>query len=587
MFLMNLKNFKMKRLYTPVLATLILLIISSCEKDYLERPPKDQVDADFFFNTPKDLEVATNDFYTMLPDESAYKSDEASDNIVPLIASDRIRGARIVPTERGSGGWSWGRLRDINFFLENYQKVDDETAKKTYSGIARFFRAYFYSEKVQRYGDVPWYNKVLEAGDEDLYKPRDSRQLVMDSVMADIDYAIENIPTEIKLNRITKYTALILKARIALFEGTFRKYHGLGDYERFLQAAVSASDELMKSGAYTLFASGGPDAAYRNLFARDDQDATETILAKDFDRDLETHNLGYLMTATTQGAWGIPKDLINSYLKKDGTRFTDMPGYETMGYYAEMQNRDPRLTQTTAGPDFTVTGENAPEPVTLDGTTTGYRVIKALPPKEQWTSAHFDIILFRYAEALLIYAEAKAELGSLTQNDLDISLNKLKDRVEMPPLLLAEANANPDHFLEQMYPNVEQGGFKGVILEIRRERRVEMFNEGLRWDDLMRWKEGKKVEQPMVGIYFSGLGSFDFDNDGNPDIYVHDADASGAPKSVTSLINIKQRPLTKGTSGNLDPFNNGGAFDENKDYYYPLPLEDLALNKNLKQNPNW
>ncbi|MGV3641997.1 MAG: RagB/SusD family nutrient uptake outer membrane protein [Adhaeribacter sp.] len=577
----------MNRIYFTSLFALLAVLFSSCEKDFLDRPPKDQVDAAYFFKTATDLEVATNDFYTMLPTTGVYTDDAASDNIMPLNASERIRGGRIVPTSRGSGGWSWGRLRDINFFLENYKRVPDEAAKRKYGGIARFFRAYFYFEKVQRFGDVPWYSKVLEAGDQDLYKPRDSRQMVVDSIMADIDYAIENIPAQVQLNRITRYTALLLKARIALYEGTFRKYHGLGNYEELLNEAVSASEELINSGAYTLFTAGGVNSAYRELFARNNQDATETILARDFDTELGQHNLGYQMTSPTMGAWGITKDFINSYLMKDGSRFTDKPGYNTMEFYAEMQNRDPRLTQTTAGPGFTVYGENAPERVNLNGTTTGYRVIKALPSRDQWSASYFDIILFRYAEALLVLAEAKAELGTLTQADLDKSINKLRDRVGMPHLNLAAANANPDPYLEDMYSHVDQGPNKGVILEIRRERRIELFNEGHRWDDLMRWKEGKKVEQPMVGIYFSRLGAHDFNNDGTPDVYLHNGNASGAPKEVSTIINVQQRPLTNGTSGNLSPFPLGGYFDESRDYYYPIPIEELRLNDKLEQNPNW
>src|SRR5690606_35172326 len=476
------------------------LLLTGCDDDFLDRPPRAEVDAEFFFNTAKDLEVATNDFYKMLPRLDVYTDDAASDNIVPLIASDRIRGGRIVPTARGSGGWSWGNLRDINFFLENYHKVNDEKAKAKYSGVARFFRAYFYFQKVKRYGDVPWYGKVLSAGDPDLYKPRDSRFLVMDSVMADINCAVANIPAEKQLNQITKYTALLLKARIGLHEGTFRKYHNLGDHEPFLQAAVDASQELITSGAYTIFTQGGPNVAYRELFARNNQDATETILAADYEREMGTHNFGYTLTAQTYGAYGITKDVINSYLMRDGSRFTDQAGYETMEFYVEMQNRDPRLTQTTAGPNFTVYGESTPELVTLDATTTGYRVIKALPSRDQWSASYHDIIIFRYAEALLIYAEAKAELGTLTQDDLDISINKLRARVGMPNLNMAAANADPDPYLEEMYPNVESGANKGVILEIRRERRVELVNEGFRWDDLMRWKEGKKMEKPMVGM---------------------------------------------------------------------------------------
>lgn len=568
-----------------------------CTKDgFLDRPPKDKVEAEFFYGTPEELEVATNDFYSMLTPENVYKDDQNSDNIVPLNPVDKIRGTRIVPTARGAGGWNWSWLRNINYFLENYQKTPDENARKKYSGIALFFRAYFYFDKVKTFGDVPWYNRVLAANDSALYKPRDSRKLVMDSVLQDINYAIENIPAEKNLYRISKYSALLLKGRIGLFEGTFRKYHGIDGYEKFLQAAVDASEELMNSNAYTLYTSGGPSNAYRNLFGRDNQDNVETIFAANFDRENNrTHNIGYLMTAQTMGGWGITKDLINSYLMKDGSRFTDKANYQTMEFYEEMLNRDPRLTQTTAGPNFIVNGENNPEPVDLRSATTGYRVIKSLPSKDQWgTSSYFDIIIFRYAEALLNFAEAKAELGVLTQSDLDKSINLLRDRAGMPHLIMSSANSNPDSFLENMYPNVEKGSNKGVILEIRRERRIELFNEGLRWDDLMRWKEGKKIEQPMVGIYFNGLGAKDFNNDGKADVFVYRGTPTGAASSVTTLIDINQRslvdPVTEinnSDKGNLNPFPIGGKFDEDRDYFAPIPLEDLKLNVKLKQNENW
>jgi hypothetical protein len=584
------KNIKITRGIIRVSTLVILaLIIISCEADILDQPPGDAVTAEEFFNTGADLEAYTNDLYAVLPTKSVYIDDSDSDNILGVSAGDRLRGTRIVPTDRGSGGWSWGYLRRINYLLENYDRVDDAGATAKYSGIARFFRAYFYFEKVKRFGDVPWYSEVINQDDEELLtKARDSRELVMDSIMADIDYAIENIPAEKELNRITKYTALILKARIALHEGTFRKYHGLNDYERFIEESSSAAKELMDSGAYSLYTSGGEEQAYLDLFAMENQNTTETILAVDYEFGLRTHDLAYRMTAPTQGRWGLTKELVNSYLMTDGTPFTDQSGYETMEFYEEMQNRDPRLTQTTAGPDFATYGSQDLESVDLDITRTGYRVIKGLPPKgPQWGSggSFNDVILFRYAEALLIFAEAKAELGTLTQGDLDISLNKLRERVGLPHLNMAEANANPDTYQESLYDNVE-GPNKGVILEIRRERRVEMVNEGLRWDDLMRWKEGKKVEEPIKGIYFSELGAHDFNNDGSYDVYVHDGDASGAPDEVSSTINISERPLTDGTSGNLLLFE-GGDFDENRDYLYPLPMEDLELNDNLEQNPGW
>jgi hypothetical protein len=571
--------------------------MGSCEGNFLNRPPKDAVTSDEFFQTANDLKLATNNLYSVLPGKEVYTDDAKSDNIVGESVSGRVRGNRTTPTDKGSGGWSWSQLRHINYVIENYHRADDEEAKAKYSGIARFFRAYFYFKKVERFGDVPWYNKVLKPDDKDMYKARNSRESVIDSVLADLDYAIDNIPSEKKVFKITKYTALALKARVGLFAGTYRKYHDLGDYEKFLEAAVKASKTLMESGAYTLYTEGGEDKAYRDLFARNDQDDIETILAVKFTKNNRRHDLGYRMTAPTLGAWGLTKDLVNSYLMADGSRFTDQPDYKTMGFYEEMQNRDPRLTQTTAGPNFKVRGEDERAPVNLSITRTGYRVIKALPTRDQFGSGASinDVILFRYAETLLIYAEAKAELGSLTQNDLDRSINKLRDRVGMPHLNMVDANAHPDPYQESLYPNVDKGSNEGVILEIRRERRIELFNEGFRWNDLMRWKEGKKIEQPMVGLYFPDVGSYDFNNDGAPDVCVYDGDDSGCPDEIpqTARLNIQEIPLRNpntgevgGTSGNMMP-HTPGQFEEPKDYLYPIPKQDLRLNKNLEQNPGW
>ncbi|MGN6420892.1 MAG: RagB/SusD family nutrient uptake outer membrane protein [Pseudobacter sp.] len=573
-----------------ILITYTALLAASCNKNILDTTAKDQIDAEKFFNNATDLQVYTNFFYEMLPNITVYTDDTYTDNAVQLNVSTLVKGSRIVPASKANTNWNWDNLRSINYFLEHYQKCPDQAAKLKYGGIARFFRAYFYYDKVKTYGDVPFYNKVMTADDPDLFKGRDSRKLVMDSVLDDINYAVANIPKEIQVNQVTKYTALILKARICLFEGTFRKYHHLGDHEKFLNEAASAAEELINTNAYKLLTTGGVNNSYRELFARNDQDATETILARDYNPTFGRHGLSYLMTSPTAGVYGINKDMIDSYLMKDGSRFTDQPDYATKGFYDEMQNRDPRLTQTTPGPDFTAYKETTREPVNLNISGTGYRIIKALATKDQWgsNSSFNDIILFRYAEALLVLAEAKAELGTLTQADLDKSINKLRERAGMPNMNLADANSNPDSFLEAMYPNVDQEANKGVILEIRRERRIELFNEGLRWDDLMRWKEGKKVEKPILGMYFPSLGAFDFNNDGKADVFLHNGNAAGAPPGTSSIINVNQKRLTNTTSGNFNPlYNSPGKFDEDKDYYYPIPLEEITLNPNLKQNPNW
>jgi hypothetical protein len=585
----------MKNLYIALVG-LIALVATGCKKNYLDITPPNKIDAQVFFNNATDLQVYTNGFYDQVPVAyglvyTAYTDDASSDNILPLQTTDRVKGARVVPVARGAGGWSFTALRSINYFLGNYGKCPDVAAKLKYGGIARYFRAYFYYDKVKTFGDVPLYTHVLTADDPDLYRARDSRTVVMDTVLADLNYAIANIPKQVQLNTISGYTALALKARACLFEGTWRKYHDIANYQTMLTEAASAADALISSGAYKLYTTGGPTTAYRDLFARIDQDATETILAKDVIKGIPpTNGINYFMTSATGGAYGITKDMINSYLMKDGTRFTDIPNYQTKQFYEEMQNRDPRLTQTTAGPDFAAYGETVREPINLSITTTGYRVTKALSTRDQWVSngGYSDLILFRYAEALLVYAEAKAELGTLTQADLDRSVNLLRARAGMPNMNLAAANANPDPFLLAQYPNVDKGTNKGIILEIRRERRIEMFNEGLRWDDLMRWKEGKKIEQPLLGIYFPSLGSFDFNNDGKTDVYLHNGNATGAPVGTSSIVNVTQKALTSVTFGNFFPLKGITIkFDENKDYLYPLPSEDITLNPKLTQNPGW
>lgn len=573
---------------TQISIIILAIIITGCEHNILDQSPKDAIDLDSFFNSANDLKIATNDLYDILPGAESYRADTRSDNTLTSSLPSRMKGTRVTPTESGSGGWDWDELRRINFVINNYQTVDNAVARKKYSGIAKWFRAYFYFNKVKRFGAVPWYSKVLAPDDSALYKPRTPRKIVMDSVLADINYAIKNIPAEKKLTKITKYTALLLKGRICLFEGTFRKYHNLGGYKKILKAAASSTKRLIESGSYTLYTEGGSDRSYYKLFARTNQDMTETILAAKYKLGHRTHNLNYNKTSHSLG---FTKDLINSYLMADGSRFTEQPGWKTMTYYEEMQNRDPRLTQTTPGPGFTVIGDDEPLGMDISISSTGYRVIKGLAERSQWIGGggYQDVILFRYAEALLIYAEAKAELGTLSQHDLDISINKLRERVDMPHLNMAWANAHPDPYMEHLYPNVDQGPNKGVILEIRRERRIELVQEGFRWWDLMRWREGKKIERiPMVGMYFPDLGAYDLNRDGTYDVYVHNGDDSGAPPGVVAKININEKPLTNGTSGYLQPIPpNAPDFKVPKDYFYPIPLEDLTLNPNLEQNPGW
>lgn len=568
-------------------AMVLSLFAVSCD-DILDVEPKDRLTADNYFKNEEQLQLYSDRFYyNNFPDAA----DIFRDNTDMLIVSpldDEISGQRVVP--QTGGGWSWNALRYINYFLENIDNCDDEDVRLKYEGIARFFRAYFYFEKVKRYGDVPWYDKVLGSDDPDLYKARDTREFVMNKAMEDIDFAITTFETNNKdkdVYRVTYWTALALKSRMGLFEGTFRKYHGLEGYERYLNDCVEASQLIIDEGGYTLYRTG--TTPYRSLFELDDANTGEIILARDYNLSLNmSHDVKSFEASPSTGRPGLAKKLVNYYLKDDGTRFTDDPDYSTMEFKNEIVGRDPRLMQT-----IRTTGVN------MGGTMTGYQLRKyATGDLDLLELQGNDMPLFRLAEVFLNYAEAKAELGTLTQDDLDNSVNKLRQRVAMPDLNMADANANPDPYLCSSttgYVNVS-GDNKGVILEIRRERGIELIMEGFRYYDLMRWKEGQCIAQPMEGIYIPDgkiNQAYDLDGDGNNDVCFYNMDSQPDFGDISYVQISKQADgvttLTEGTKGNLRLYNNiDRTWNEERDYLYPVPRQEITLSNGVvTQNPGW
>lgn len=595
----------MKKNLIYILAAAGALSLGSCADD-LDRFPLSSLSPETYFNNEEELKTFTNGFYGQFPTaQSGYSESEDVVCIFNLPVTT-VGLTRTIPTS--GGGWDWAYLRNINLYLQYSHRCNSQSAREHYDGVARFFRAYFYFEKVKRFGDVPWYNRPLSSTDPDLKKPRDSRQLIMDSVLNDIDYAIQHIPDDQELYLVTKWTAMALKSRICLFEGTYRKYHGIADYERFLNECATVSEQFIDQSPYSIYQSG--DKPYRDLFASMDAIKQEVILARDYDNAKAVkHEANYYTMSTTYGRPGMNKKIVNSYLMKDGSRFTDIPGYKTMQYYDEMQNRDPRLTQTVVGPGYMRINSDAVMSPDFTASTTGYQIIKWVTDAsgDGYMGSSNDYILFRAAEVYLNFAEAKAELGTLTQADLDKSIKKIRDRVGMPNIDLDAANANPDPYLmaEQTgYHNVT-GNNKGVILEIRRERTIELILEGFRYYDLMRWKEGKMLEQPFMGMYFPGLtegsgedryGIFDM-NDGTlqdsekVDICIYTGKKPSV-KNIRKFYKLDEAfTLTGGDNGNIichDIAVEPREFNEERDYLYPIPTTERSLtNGALTQNPGW
>ena len=582
--------------------------LTSCD-GLLDLSPKSQISQSDYFKTESDLQLFSNSFYNNLPDKSPF--DDQSDLYVQQNLSDEMLGGNNRTVPASGGGWTWTDLRKMNTLLAYVNQCSDENAVVKYTALTRFFRAFFYFEKVKRFGDVPWYDVELGSADEALYKPRDSRELVMTKMIEDIDYAIDNLPTREEESsspfRVNRWAALALKAQFCLYEGTYRKYHDLklegNDYTYYLDLAAKAAGEIINDGPYKLYSTGHPESDYLNLFAAEDANSDEYILAIKFDYSLAIHhNANGHTLVPTQGRPGLTRKMVNMYLMKDGSRFTDQPGWQEMSFLEETKDRDPRLAQSIRTPGYTRIGETTVLPPDLSVTVTGYQPIKFV--QEPTASGGQvdrndrntnDLPVYRYAEVLLNYAEAKAELGTLTQEDLDISVNLLRDRVGMNDahLNMAAANANPDRYLsakETGYPNVS-GSNKGVILEIRRERAVELNQEGFRFDDLVRWKAGACIDQDIYGMYFAGAGEYDLSGDGNPDVILYNK-GTAKPEAGSGVLVYeigKDILLTGSNSGYVYSHKNivRNGFNEERDYLYPIPINERSLNPNLTQNPGW
>ncbi len=541
------------RKYITALPVVILLVFAAgCNDDFMERVPPDKINDANFWKKPSDLKSYANQFYPSLTDANSFwRIDNQSDNQCPSSLDGFIWGQYVVPSS--GGGWAksdWEKIRSCNYFLKEYRSVQGNPDEiNSYLAEIYFFKAFFYYQKLRQFGDVPWLNEVLQINSEALMAPRDSRKVVSDSIAFYLDRAAAYLPDASAEGRVTRFAALALKSRVCLFEGTYRKYRGLGDHEKMLQASVAAAREVMSSGQFGVYATGDTQADYYNLFIADElRGNPEAIMIQAFATDKLMHNRNRILSEPQAG---FSKDFAESYLCRDGKPIAVSPLYKGDAKFAdEFIDRDPRMQQTiyTADRPILVTSageiryQEVPE-FNNQRCNTGYRIVKFYSPKERdleqgrSVKPHF---IFRYSEVLLNYAEAQAELNACTQAVLDESVNLLRERVGMPKLTVEVGFTDPS------WPGWEVA-VSPLINEIRRERRVELAAEGFRFDDLRRWKAGKLLEN--VKTY------------------------SGARDPQTSTY----RALYP---GNTRSWND-------KLYLYPIPSIELTLNPQIKQNPGW
>ena len=573
--------------------------LSGCNDSFMDKYSETSITEDGFFKTPGDLEIYTNNMYGYI---SADYWDVASDNVMYVEEAGIYSKMRGELNPNKAGAWSWGSIRNVNFMLARTNNVVGDVAEiNHYIGLARMFRAKLYYDKVLSYSDVPWYSRDLQTTDtEELFKPQDPRALVVDSVMADLDFAVKNMKDNSSgRTRWYRSGALAMQARIALAEGCWRKYHpelGLNDADRFFKVAADACNAIMNTGNYELSVGEG---AYGALFNSQDLSSNkEMIIFEDYSNELgRLHGAGARFDWTT----GLSRDLMEDYyVIEDGKakRFQDVPDYDKKTFLEIFENRDPRLGQTFMTPGFIRPGSSEPHRQKI--TIGGYPQVKFSPgtfDQFEWGKAYTDLPLIRYAEVLLMYAEAKAELGELTQDDIDRSINLIRDRAGVPRATLSEWLANIDPVQANRYPNVTSSQ-KGAILEVRRERRIELACEGFRFDDLMRWGAGKLMEKAPEGMYIGKLGYIDLTGDGQPDyaVVATQADADAIPqadkekyKLNVEILEGNTIELTGGDKGyiRLIAQVNKWKFIEPKYYYSPIATQDIVLNKNLVQNKYW
>ncbi len=550
---------------------------SSCT-DMLEKEPLDEFtnNSDFWSNEVT-VESYANAFFEQF---TGYGTTGFGDFYFPGLTDDQVSSSFTnwdyinIPASNSSWSATYEEIRRSNLMiqsLEDYAGAMDPAVKNHWIGVARLMRAFQYWDLVRKFGDCVWVDKPLDVNSPELYAARDDRDMVMDKVLEDLDFAVKNINAFTSNTTWSSQMAEAMKARICLWEGTFRKYRNeqengkAADPEganKFLQACVEACEVIMPQFSLC--------DDYQSLYNSTDLSSNpEIIFCKAYQQDVMGHStINYTCMSTEQN--GMSKDAFDSYLKLDGT--LPVPGVDDVGewkqnendgaYHIDIQNildtRDKRLAKQI---DHILCYQGIGWPRIAGGTamtsSTGYSVCKfdnlTIPEyyrvngSENYTWAP----LFWLAEVYLNFAEAKAELGTLSNEDLDKSINLLKDRAGLPHITISPADLGDNDM-----------GVSPLIWEIRRERRCElMFDNKFRYWDLIRWHQLDKLDTTL-----------------HPEITMG-ANLASDPTA--------EKAVTLTADGYIDASNGMTRTYEYKHYLYPIPSGQITLNPDLGQNPGW
>ncbi|MCL3781847.1 RagB/SusD family nutrient uptake outer membrane protein [Prolixibacteraceae bacterium JC049] len=608
-----------------------IMIGQSCSEDFLDRSPLDAASDETFFTKTSDLKNYSNGLYSIvirgIGGNRWTQLDKGTDDLV----TSSPRGSLMRRSVSGqapesSASWKNGyrNIRKTNYFLANASKVPVSDKSNHYIGEVLFIRAWAYFNLLKEFGGVPYITDPLETNSEELYRPRDSRDFIAQKILEDLDQAIEFLHWKGKgeaseSGRINKETALTFKSRVALYEGTWEKYHGSKgtlfavegkDGNNFLQEAIEAGEQLIAYQGNKIY-KGRAGWEYNGLWDQlDYRNIAGAFLYKNYSVD---HSVMNNWSTYSVGGWdaSITKQCIDQYLAKDGKpeEITTVE-FDRYSMVSLAENKDPRLAQSVWNPANGTLRSMFPGPynghaynTSMPGlitnqqrwpAITGYRIWKGtLAVPVAGSQGEYDDLIIRYGEALLNYAEAKAILGTITQSDIDKSINVLRERAGMVPMNLTEVNSwNIDYSSRYGYEPTASN----IVNEIRRERRVELLMEGFRTDDIKRWALIDAVYNGMKPKG-AGLGQF-LDYWNNADNLVREGFIWSTPEAVK---------LTKGVNcdefedGFINPFfrlsdfkadGNGYYVNPERDYLNAVPQQEIFIYESkggvtLEQNPGW
>lgn len=565
------------------LASGLTLLTTSCS-DFLTKPPLTDFTDESFWTAEANVKTFAwglydrfygfgrggtpyGEFFWQQEGTSSYEMRYTED----LLNSDFLSLPKGAYTTNGMWRNYYVDVRKTNLMIARIPNVNmTDEAKAHWTGVAKFFRANAYFNLLSSWGGVPMPLEYTSPDEQDkIYLPRSERKAVADQIIQDLKEATASIRLNADKDAINRYAAYALLARVALFEGTFVKYHNAGDATGYLTTAAEAADFLITSGKYSL----GDFKAKTNSDALDGN--PEMILYKRYERNLLRHTVQAYARATSPIPAGLTKQAVESYACADGLPISQSPLYKgDHGIENVLANRDKRLIGST----FDQLGYHGHAFRTIV-TPTGYTAAMYDNPEKDVEDPdlfdaqnHTDAPIYTISEAYLVYAEAKAELGTLTQADLDKSINLLRDRAGITRLTLNGTDVsvggvviNDPKRTAALETQTMGGIVNPVIWEIRRERRSELLGWNLlRHQDLDRWAKGEYMSSAL-------------NPDGMLGAWIGPVDPSEAVK-VNKDGYIEAFPL------NVRTF-------EARYYLDPIPMDEIILYQNkgkeLAKNPGW